>query len=123
MAKSPGPGLVAQQEVDDWQGTDLAAEAQVQASRSALDSAQSQLHRAQAKRRHDQVLFDYSNITAPFNGVVTKRYANLGTLMQSGINSSTQALPLVQLSEDDLFRLVIPVPESYVPLGAHRRSG
>ena len=34
--------------------------------------------------------------------------------MQSGTNSSTQALPLVQLSEDDLFRLVIPVPESYV---------
>ena len=34
--------------------------------------------------------------------------------MQAGTNSSTQALPLVQLSEDDLFRLVIPVSESYV---------
>jgi RND family efflux transporter MFP subunit len=108
------PGLVAQQEVDDRQGKDLAAQAQVAAARSALDSAQSQLTRAQAKRRHDQVFFDYSKITAPFTGVVTKRYANLGTLMQSAI-SSTQALPLVQLSEDDKFRLVIPVPESYVP--------
>jgi RND family efflux transporter MFP subunit len=45
--------------------------------------------------------------------VVTQRYANLGTLMQAG-TSSSQALPLVKLSEDDLFRLVIPVPESYV---------
>ena len=108
------PGLVAQQEVDDRQGKDLAAEAQVDATQSALQSAQSQLDRAQAKLRHDQVLFDYSKITAPFAGVVTKRYANLGTLMQSGINSSTQAMPLVQLSEDDLFRLVIPVSESYV---------
>ena len=53
--------------------------------------------------------------TAPFTGVVTKRYANQGTLMQSGINSSTQAMALVQLSEDDMFRLVIPVSESYVP--------
>jgi RND family efflux transporter MFP subunit len=70
--------------------------------------------------RHDQALYDYANITAPFAGVVTKRYANQGTLMQSGVNSSTQALPLVQLSEDDLFRLVIPVPESYVP---HIRMG
>ena len=34
--------------------------------------------------------------------------------MQSGTNSSTQALPLVRLSQDDMFRLVIPVPESYV---------
>jgi len=60
------------------------------------------------------VLFDYAKITAPFAGVVTERYANLGTLMQAGTSSSTQALPLVRLSEDDKFRLVIPVPESYV---------
>jgi RND family efflux transporter MFP subunit len=113
VAKSR-PGLVAQQEVDDWQGKDLAAEAQVEAQRSALQSAASQLAEARAKRRHDQVLLDYSNIIAPFDGVVTQRYANLGTLMQSGTNTFPQALPLVQLSEDDLFRLVIPVAESYV---------
>lgn len=114
VAKSQ-PGLVAQQEVDDREGTDLAAQAQVAATKASLQSAQSQLQRAQAKLKHDQALYDYASITAPFDGVVTERYANYGTLMQSGINSSTQALPLVQLSEDDLFRLVIPVPESYVP--------
>lgn len=108
------PGLVAQQEVDDAQGRDLAAEAQVEAAKSALESAQSELGVSNAKRGHDQVLFDYSRITAPFAGVVTQRYANLGTLMQAGTNSSTQALPLVQLSQEDRFRLVIPVPESYV---------
>jgi RND family efflux transporter MFP subunit len=108
------PGLVAQQEVDDAQGKDLAAAAQVDAGDAALDAAQSQLTAAQAKLIHDQSLFDYSRITAPFSGVVTNRYANLGTLMQAGTGSSTQAIPLVRLSEDDLFRLVIPVPEAYV---------
>jgi RND family efflux transporter MFP subunit len=108
------PGLVAQQEVDDAQSKDLAAASQVDASEAALDSATSKLAAAQAKLAHDKALFDYSRITAPFAGVVTQRYANLGTLMQSGISSSTQALPLVKLSQDDLFRLVIPVPESYV---------
>jgi RND family efflux transporter MFP subunit len=108
------PGLVAQQEVDDAQGKDLAAAAQVDAGEAALDAAQSQLTAAQAKLIHDQSLFDYTKITAPFPGVVTDRYANLGTLMQSGTGSSTQAIPLVRLSEDDLFRLVIPVPEAYV---------
>jgi RND family efflux transporter MFP subunit len=34
--------------------------------------------------------------------------------MQAGTSSSTQAMPLVRLSQDDIFRLVIPVPESYV---------
>ena len=108
------PGLVAQQEVDDAQGRDLAAEAQVEASKSTLQSAQSQLQAAQAKKEHDSVLLDYSKITAPFAGVVTQRYANLGTLMQTGTSSSTQVIPLVRLSQDDLFRLVIPVPETYV---------
>jgi RND family efflux transporter MFP subunit len=108
------PGIVAQQEVDDAQGKDLAAASQVDAGKAALDAAQSQLAVAKAKLIHDQTLFDYAKITAPFPGVVTERYANLGTLMQAGTGSSTQAMPLVRLSEDDLFRLVIPVPESYV---------
>ncbi len=109
------PGIVAQQEVDDAQGKDLAAASQVDAGQAALDAAESQLGAAKAKLIHDQTLFDYSKITAPFSGVVTERYANLGTLMQAGTGSSTQAMPLVRLSEDDLFRLVIPVPEAYVP--------
>jgi RND family efflux transporter MFP subunit len=113
VAKSR-PGLVAQQEVDDWQAKDLASEAQLDAARSALESAKGQLARAQARLRRSEAIFEYSKITAPFDGVVTQRYANLGTLMQSGTNSSTQALPLVQLSQDDLYRLVIPVAESYV---------
>ena len=84
------------------------------AAEAALDAATSKLAAAQAKLAHDKALFDYSRITAPFSGVVTERYANLGTLMQTGTGSSTQALPLVKLSQDDLFRLVMPVPESYV---------
>ena len=106
------PGIVAQQEVDDAQGKDLAASSQVDAGQSALEAAQSQLSVTRAKLVHDQSLFDYSKITAPFPGVVTERYANLGTLVQAGTGS--QAAPIVKLSEDDLFRLVIPVPESYV---------
>jgi RND family efflux transporter MFP subunit len=108
-------GLVAQQEVDNWQGKDLAATAQLAGAQAALESAKNQLLRAKEKQRHDAAIFDYSKITAPFGGVVTKRYANLGTLVQSGMNSSTQVLPLVQLSQDNLFRLVIPVSESYAP--------
>jgi RND family efflux transporter MFP subunit len=108
------PGIVAQQEVDDAQGKDMAASAQVDAGQAALEASHSQLSVARAKLVHDQSLFDYAKITAPFAGVVTERYANLGTLVQAGTGSSTQAIPIVRLSQDDLFRLVIPVPESYV---------
>jgi RND family efflux transporter MFP subunit len=108
------PGLVAQQEVDDKQGLDLASEAQIEVTKATLESAQSELQQAQARRVHDQTLFDYSKITAPFSGVVTQRYANFGTLVQAATGSAMQVLPIVQLSEDDKYRLVIPVPESYV---------
>ncbi len=108
------PGIVAQQEVDDAQGKDLAAASQVDAGQSTFEAAQSSLNVAKAKLFHDQTLYDYAKITAPFAGVVTQRYANLGTLVQAGTSSSTQAMPIVKLSEDDRFRLVMPVPESYV---------
>jgi RND family efflux transporter MFP subunit len=108
------PGLVAQQEVDDAEGKDLAAQAQLEAAKSMWQSATSELAAAQAKEEHDRVLFDYSKIYAPFTGVVTQRYANYGTLVQAGTSSSTNVLPIVKLSQEDLFRLVIPVPESYV---------
>jgi len=108
------PGLVAQQEVDDAQGRDLTAQADVEAARANQEAAQSQAEAASAKLMRDQVLYDYRKITAPFDGVVTQRYANYGTLLQAGTSSSTQAMPLVRLSEDKTFRLVIPVPETYV---------
>lgn len=113
------PGLVAQQEVDDAQGKDLAAESTLDAAQGALEAAQSEVAVAKAKLVHDQALYDYSKIIAPFDGVVTQRYANLGALMQAG-TSSTQATPLVRLSQENKFRLVIPVPEPdvrYIRIG------
>jgi len=80
------PNLVAQQELDDAQGKDLALEAQVEAGKAAYETAVSQLDESKARQQHDQALFDYARITAPFSGVVTQRYANLSTLMQAGTN-------------------------------------
>ena len=105
--------MVAQQEVDDLRGKDLAAESLVAEAQGANQAAQSQLSVVKARLSHDQALYDYSKITAPFDGVVTQRYANFGALMQAG-TTSTQATPLVRLSDESVLRLVIPVPESDV---------
>jgi RND family efflux transporter MFP subunit len=107
------PGLVAQQEIDNAQGQDLALASQTEAGRAAVQSAKSNLDEATAHLERDQALYSYAKITAPFDGVVTQRYANLGALMQAG-TASPSATPLVRLSEDEVFRLVIPVAESYV---------
>jgi RND family efflux transporter MFP subunit len=109
------PGLVAQQEIDDAHSKDLVAEAQVSAARSALDAANQQVHVNTAELQKVQTLIDYTKVVAPFTGVITKRYADTGSMIQAGTASQTQAMPVVRLSENSLLRLILPVPESAVP--------
>jgi RND family efflux transporter MFP subunit len=62
-----------------------------------------------------KTMMEYTRVTAPFAGVITKRYADTGSMIQAGTASQTQAMPLVKLSENTLLRLILPVPESAVP--------
>jgi RND family efflux transporter MFP subunit len=108
-------GLIAQQEIDDAHSKDLVAEAQVSAAKSSLSAAQQQVQVSTAELQKIKTLLDYTRVTAPFTGVVTKRYADKGSMIQAGTSSSTQVMPLVRLSENSKLRLVLPVPESAVP--------
>lgn len=109
------PKLVAQQDVDDATARDRVAEAQVSTAKAALAAAQQQLEVAKATASRTRTLVDYTRITAPFDGVVTHRYADTGAMIQAGTASQSQAMPLVKLSENGKLRLTIPVPESAVP--------
>jgi RND family efflux transporter MFP subunit len=108
-------GLVAQQEIDDAQSKDLVAEAQVNAAKSNVSAAEQQVQVSLAEVQKTKTLLDYTRVTAPFAGSVTRRYADTGSMIQAGISSSTQAMPLVKLSQNSLLRLILPVPESAVP--------
>lgn len=109
------PGLVAQQEIDDAHSKDLVAEAQVSAANSALAAAQEQVSVAQAEQARVSTMMEYTKVIAPFTGIVTKRYADTGSMIQAGTTSQYQAMPLVQLAQSDVLRLILPVPESAVP--------
>jgi RND family efflux transporter MFP subunit len=108
------PNLVAQQDIDEASGRDRVAEAQVSTAKAALASAREQLAFARASQNKTKTLFAYAQITAPFSGVITHRYADTGAMIQAGTSSQTQAMPLVTLSQNSRLRLVIPVPESAV---------
>jgi len=110
------PGLVPQQDVDEAHSRDLVAEAQVSAAKSHITANEQRIRVSEAEQSRLKTLFQYAVIAAPFTGVVTKRYANTGSLIQAGTASQTQAMPVVRLSENSLLRLALPVPESAVPL-------
>ena len=115
QAADTQPGLVAQQEIDDWQAKDLGAEAQVASAEAELSAARQQLEVAQDKQKQYTALSDYTRITAPFTGVITVRYADTGSLIAAGTSSSTQSLPVVRLAQISVLRLVLQIPESVAP--------
>jgi RND family efflux transporter MFP subunit len=102
------PGLIALQEIDDARSKDLVTEAQIAAAKSSQAAASEQVRVHQADEQKIRTLIEYTRVTAPFAGVITKRYADTGAMQ-------TQSTPVVRLSENAMLRLILPVPESAVP--------
>lgn len=109
------PGLIAQQEIDTARNRDLLAESQVLAAKSSLTAAEQALKVQQADGNRVKTLYSYTNVTAPFDGIVNKRYVATGAMIQAGTSSHTQAMPVVRIAQTHLLRLVLPAPESVVP--------
>jgi RND family efflux transporter MFP subunit len=122
------PGLVAQQELDLSEAREqtaaatvdeahaaevssragmAAAEAGAHAAEQSVLIAQSDVARLEAKRL-------LMRITAPFNGIITKRFADVGDSIRGGLSPSAPAIPLVRLVATDKLRLAFAVSSSHV---------
>ena len=108
------PGLISREDLDVAQGKDSEANASVSAAKAALNAQKQGLVAARATLGRDQAMFAYARITAPFDGVVTRLDAYTGALLPAGTSRSQGDLSLCRLSQNDLLRLVIPVPERSV---------
>ena len=93
------PNLVAQQDIDTATAKDLAAEAAVGA--------------AQADVGKYRTLVGYTQITAPFDGVITHRYVDPGALVEAG-TATENTQPLLEISDNYHLRLDFFVSEDYV---------
>ena len=94
------PNLIAQQDLDTAEAHDATAEGALAAAKADVEKY--------------QTLVGYTRITAPFGGIITKRYADPGALIQAGTASNTQSMPLVRVSDNTLLRLDFPVSVDYV---------
>lgn len=114
QASKAQPGLIAEQELDDARAKADASQAQVDTARATLSAALQQTDVTKADMERYGALQSYTTISAPLSGVVIWRYADTGALIQAGTASDSQSLPLVKLSQSDLLRLRLPVPEDAV---------
>ena len=74
---------------------------------------QSALNASEANFRRLQQLQSFEHIYAPFDGVITARNVDVGSLIQAG-DSNTPHSELFHLNSVGTLRLYVPVPEVYV---------
>jgi RND family efflux transporter MFP subunit len=79
---------------------------------SDFNARQSALSSAQANVRRLQQLQSFEKVYAPFDGVITARNVDIGSLIQAGDNNSPRA-ELFHMASTDKLRLFVPVPEVY----------
>jgi len=92
------PNLVAEQDIDTALAKDSTAYAAVAAAKADVGRY--------------QTLYGYTQITAPFDGVITRRYVDPGALIEAGTASG--GAPLVRVSDNYRLRLDFPVSVDYV---------
>jgi RND family efflux transporter MFP subunit len=107
---SKDKGLVPRQEIDVAQSRQMEAAAQLASAESSVQAAREAKAAADQEYVRAQTMMGYATIRAPFAGVITKRYASTGSMIQAGIASQTQAMPVVKLAQNSLLRLILPVP-------------
>jgi RND family efflux transporter MFP subunit len=99
-AEAGAQASLKQAEADFKRQSDLVqrqavSQATLDTSTSARDNAQANLQQAQVNTRIAAVNYGYTNVTAPFDGIVSAHLASVGELV--GVSSPTQLATIVAL--------------------------
>ncbi|WP_165066442.1 efflux RND transporter periplasmic adaptor subunit [Paludisphaera rhizosphaerae] len=87
------------------------AAADLERARVDVESAKAELSVAEAERRQAQVLVDYGQIKASYDGVITQRNVSPGDYLQAGGGTGDTNRPLFVLEQTDPVRVFVGVPE------------
>lgn len=96
-------GAVSAQERDEKQAQSVNSHARLDEARAQLD-----LGKASVQRLEYEAAF--RNVTAPFDGVITQRHIDVGSLITAGSSSSTT--PLFAIAQYDEVRVFTQAPQT-----------
>ncbi len=83
------------------------AEAQVQQAEAEVDRARAGVDEAIAGVEQTQANLDYGTLTAPFDGVITRKHTEIGAMAGAG-------QPIVTIESTNRLDFSVPVPESAI---------
>jgi RND family efflux transporter MFP subunit len=84
--------------------------ARLESARAEVAVAQSKIKVAEAERDLQQKKVNFATIRAPFDGVITRRWVDNGAVIKD------PGAPLLTVMRTDIVRVLVDVPERYVPL-------
>jgi RND family efflux transporter MFP subunit len=99
-------GVVSEQEREQKHADFDSAEAN-------LKSAEADVVLDQARVNQYLALFEFKQVTAPYDGIVSQRDIDIGNLVTAGSTSSTT--PLYVMTQNDPMRVFVDVPQSAAP--------
>ncbi len=101
-------GVVPKQEVDQHNADLEVKQAQVEHAEASLATAQDTIRASRANLDRLGELKSFARVTAPFDGVVTARNVDIGTLINAGTKE------MFRVARIDPLRIFVQVPQAYV---------
>lgn len=101
-------GVVSKQDTDTRTADLAVKEAELRKAEAALATARNTIHANEAAVRRLEEMKLFSRVTAPFDGVVTERLVNVGTLINAGSKE------MFKVAKIDPMRIFVNVPQTYV---------
>jgi RND family efflux transporter MFP subunit len=101
-------GVVSRQDTDTRTADLAVKEAELRKAEAALNTAQNTIRANQAALRRLEEMKSFARVTAPFDGVVTERLVDIGTLINAGSKE------MFKVAKIDPMRIFVNVPQTYV---------
>lgn len=84
-------------------------------SKQSLDNVQTEVDVARSQLNELRTVSRFRVLNAPFAGVITKRYADPGALVQNAATNQTSALPIVTLADTTKLKVSVYVEQTEAP--------
>jgi multidrug efflux pump subunit AcrA (membrane-fusion protein) len=114
LARLGGQGTLDREQVEEARLGAQAAQASLEKAHADVAAAEAQLEVAKANRDYSETMLQYTQIKAPYDGVVTQRNVNAGDFVQPA-GTGIRGQPLFVVSQIDPVRVFVNIPGADAP--------
>jgi RND family efflux transporter MFP subunit len=105
-------GVFSRQDSDQKEADLAVRKAELEAAQAAINTAHDTIRANEANLGRLEQMKSFARVTAPFDGIVTARNVDIGTLINSG--NGGPARELFRLAQVGTLRIFVNVPQSHV---------